>query len=79
MVYMINSFEFLESDAHYSLNTKYKPRSRELEKTMPLIQIVSAKLQLVVAVCMKITYHFMYIDHEGKIISLILNKTAFKS
>ena len=44
MIYMINSFDFKKLMA-FSLKTSYKPESRKSEKTIPLIQIVSDKLQ----------------------------------
>ena len=34
MIYMINSFEFQESNGFHSLKTNYKTKSRELEKTI---------------------------------------------
>ena len=37
MIYMINSFEFQETDGFYSLKTNYKHKSRKLEKTISLI------------------------------------------
>ena len=43
MIYKINSFEFEETDVSFSLNTNNKPKSRKLEKTIRLIQIVSDK------------------------------------
>ena len=44
MIYMINSFEFQETDGFQSLKTNYKAKSRKLEKTIPLIQIALDKL-----------------------------------
>ena len=45
MIYVMNSFEFQETDVSFSLKTNCKPKSRKLEKTIPpLIQIASGKL-----------------------------------
>ena len=44
MIYAINSFEFQETNVSLSLNTNNKPKSRKLQKTIPLIQIFSDKL-----------------------------------
>ena len=43
MVYMINPYEFQETDASFSLDTNNKRKSRQFEKTIPLIQIISDK------------------------------------
>ena len=39
MIYISNPFEFQETDVSFSLKTNCKPKSRKLEKTIPLIQI----------------------------------------
>ena len=46
MIHMINSFEFQETNVNVSssLKTNYKPKSRKLEKTIPIIQIAMEKL-----------------------------------
>ena len=62
MIYMINSFEFQGTSVSFSLNANSKPKSRKLEKTIPLIQIVSLT-KPVVAVRMEITYR-LYVNHE---------------
>ena len=44
MIYLINSFEFQEINDFYSLKTNFKPKSKKVKKTIPLIQIASEKL-----------------------------------
>ena len=44
MVYMISSLELQKNNVCFSLNTNNKPKSRKLEETMPVIQIVPHKL-----------------------------------
>ena len=44
MIYMIDSFEFQETEVSFSLKTNCKPKTRKLEKAIPLIQIASDKL-----------------------------------
>ena len=44
MIYMINSFEFQETNRFHSLKTSYKPKKRKSEKTIPLIQTALDKL-----------------------------------
>ena len=68
MIYMINSFEFQETNGFYSLKTKYKPKSRKLEKTIPPDSNCLRQIRPVAAVCMEITHH-LHIDHNGKVIS----------
>ena len=50
MIYMINFFEFQETNVSFSLKTICKPKSRKLEKTIRLILIASDKSSLVHAV-----------------------------
>ena len=45
MIYMINSFEFQETNFSSSLKANYKLKIRKLEKTVPLIRIASDKLK----------------------------------
>ena len=44
MIEIIDSFEFQEINVCFCLITNIKPESIKLEKTIPLIQIVSDKL-----------------------------------
>ena len=44
MNYTISSFEFQETGDSFSLKINCKPESRKLEKTIPLIQVASDKL-----------------------------------
>ena len=46
MIYMINSFDFQEPDVSFSLKTNCDLEIRKLEKTVPLIQIDSDKLNI---------------------------------
>ena len=44
MIYMISSFEFQGTNVSFGLDTNNNPKSRKFEGTIPLIQIVSDKL-----------------------------------
>ena len=57
MIYMINSFEFHEIKVSFIQKTNLKPKSRKLEKTMPLISNYFRQIKLLVAVCMEIIFH----------------------
>ena len=57
---MINSFEFQETSISFSLYRNNKPKGRKLERTIPLIQIVSDKLSQWLLFSIEIAYPFLY-------------------
>ena len=61
IIYVIDSFEFQETNVPFSLNTNNKPISRKLEKTIPLIKTFSYKIsQWLLSISMELTCHFIY-------------------
>ena len=70
MIYIINSFEFRETNVSFSLDTNNKPESRKLERTIPLIQIVFDKLNRQWLFFLHTT---LYTDHKGKVINSTLD------
>ena len=74
MIYMINSFEFQETNVSFSLDTNNEPKNRKLEKTTQLIQIVSDKSNQWLLFAWK-SHTTLFVDHKGKVINIILSKT----